>query len=460
MSLYVTYASAISLMGTPAEIYVYGISGMYHAIPYFLSLIIANSTVVPLLYPLRLTSTYEVAYMGIALYAPGLALQIVAGVPLWLSIVVIGLVGTIYTAIGGIKSVVWTDVFQFVIIVIGLAAVVIKLMPYFVLDVMRSLPGLSGIFISCLFSGALRCVRVRRQHGESFQAGNVVEHDRYGGGSVMVWGGINLRGKTDLHVFHNGTVTARIYCDEILDAYARPYVGAIGPDFILMDDNARPPRARVTKQYIQHGLASPDLNPIEHVWDILQTALSARNVQPRTLQELGTALVPEWNAIPQNRIRDLIRGMRRLFAYGLVAIGLAYAINSMSGSVVQMSLSAAGACGGPLAGLFFLGGMVPKANWVGAVIGSVTALVFNIWIPEEVFFLYNVSYTWYGFIGFFLTLIIGTVVSLCTGGDRGQPVEARLIFPICRKICGVKSKHNYDASDTEDQNHKDMDPGF
>ena len=36
------------------------------------------------------------------------------------------------------------------------------------------------------------------------------------------------------------------YCNEILNRFVRPYAGAIGPDFILMDDYARPHRAHVT----------------------------------------------------------------------------------------------------------------------------------------------------------------------------------------------------------------------
>lgn len=45
---------------------------------------------------------------------------------MWLSIVGIGLIGTVYTSVGGIKAVVWTDVFQFFMIVIGMGAIVIK----------------------------------------------------------------------------------------------------------------------------------------------------------------------------------------------------------------------------------------------------------------------------------------------------------------------------------------------
>ncbi|GFU72331.1 transposable element Tcb2 transposase [Trichonephila clavipes] len=55
--------------------------------------------------------------------------------------------------------------------------------------------------------------------------------------------GISLGGHTDLHVFHGGTVTGLRYRDEILD----PYAAAIGNDFILMDDNARPHRARLLR---------------------------------------------------------------------------------------------------------------------------------------------------------------------------------------------------------------------
>ena len=68
----------------------------------------------------------------------------------------------------------------------------------------------------------------------------------------MVWGGINRDGRTDLHVMGRGTMTGVQYRDEILEVHVRPYAGAVGPEFILMDDNARPHRARVVEQYLEH----------------------------------------------------------------------------------------------------------------------------------------------------------------------------------------------------------------
>ena len=56
---------------------------------------------------------------------------------------------------------------------------------------------------------------------------------------------------------------------------------------------------------------SPDLNPIEHAWDMLQTAVSPRPVQPASVQELRQALLEEWDQIPQYKIRRLINSMRR-----------------------------------------------------------------------------------------------------------------------------------------------------
>ena len=68
-----------------------------------------------------------------------------------------------------------------------------------------------------------------RRPNERYSDATVAEHDRYGGGLVMVWAGISLRGRTDLYIIENGSLIGVRYRDEILHDIVRPYAGATGP---------------------------------------------------------------------------------------------------------------------------------------------------------------------------------------------------------------------------------------
>ncbi|GFV52324.1 transposable element Tc3 transposase [Trichonephila clavipes] len=56
---------------------------------------------------------------------------------------------------------------------------------------------------------------------------------------------------------------------------------------------------------------SPDLNPIEHVWDMLDRRIAARQPPPTYLPELRRALLDEWFNISQDQIDNLILSMSR-----------------------------------------------------------------------------------------------------------------------------------------------------
>ncbi|RXG52513.1 Sodium-coupled monocarboxylate transporter 2 [Armadillidium vulgare] len=61
---------------------------------------------------------------GIGLYAPTIALSSVTNLSTLNSIFILGIICTLYSSFGGIKAVIWTDVFQFSVIIIGLMTVV------------------------------------------------------------------------------------------------------------------------------------------------------------------------------------------------------------------------------------------------------------------------------------------------------------------------------------------------
>ncbi|GFU78065.1 transposable element Tcb2 transposase [Trichonephila clavipes] len=83
------------------------------------------------------------------------------------------------------------------------------------------------------------------------------------------------------------------------------------------DDNARPHRARLVEnmleaeriQLMEWPACSPDLNPIEYVWDMLGRRIAARPRPPATVQDLENPLFEEWNSIPQSLIDNLIASM-------------------------------------------------------------------------------------------------------------------------------------------------------
>ncbi|GFS80974.1 transposable element Tcb1 transposase [Trichonephila clavipes] len=95
--------------------------------------------------------------------------------------------------------------------------------------------------------------------------------------------------------------------------------GAMGLQFLFMDDNAPCHRTVAAEQLLESEdiermnwpARSPDLNPIEHVWDFLGRRLAARTLPPVTIRELRLALQDEWAAMPQQLIDTLILSMGR-----------------------------------------------------------------------------------------------------------------------------------------------------
>nr|CAH7750530.1 unnamed protein product [Callosobruchus chinensis] len=98
-----------------------------------------------------------------------------------------------------------------------------------------------------------------------------------------------------------GTMTGTYYLQNIINAIVQPLRNEIGDQFIFMDDNARPHRTRAVQQALENGniarlewpAMSPDMNPIEHVWDYVSRVIFNRNNPPRSWQELIVAATEE-----------------------------------------------------------------------------------------------------------------------------------------------------------------------
>ncbi|GFV76844.1 hypothetical protein TNCV_4730641 [Trichonephila clavipes] len=141
--------------------------------------------------------------------------------------------------------------------------------------------------------GGLPSILIWRERGSRNHPSNIIERDRYGGHGVLVWGGIMLGSRTDLHIFDAGSVNGTRYCNEILLPYVRLFRGAMGLQFLFMDDNAPCHRTVAAEQLLE------------------SRRLAARTLPPVTIRELRLALQDEWAAMPQQLIDTLILSMGR-----------------------------------------------------------------------------------------------------------------------------------------------------
>ena len=107
---------------------------------------------------------------------------------------------------------------------------------------------------------------------------------------------------------------------QILDKYLLPYLQELGiKNYIFQDDNAPRYTAKSTVKWKESKLIdslewpsqSPDLNPIEHLWDELERRVRRDKVKPKNKAELFAAVEREWGQIHNNVINNLVNSMPR-----------------------------------------------------------------------------------------------------------------------------------------------------
>lgn len=160
--------------------------------------------------------------------------------------------------------------------------------------------------------------RVWRRQGERLLDGCVQEVDRWGGVNVMVWGGFSFHHRSPLYIFP-GNVNAAAYIN-LLRTHVVPLFRQHPHQLhVLQHDNARSHTARATAEFLeQSGInvlpwpaLSPDMAPIEHIWDELGRRISHGRRSPSTRAALQRALIREWNHLPQAMFQHLVTSMRR-----------------------------------------------------------------------------------------------------------------------------------------------------
>ncbi|KAM4785428.1 sodium-dependent multivitamin transporter isoform 2-T3 [Cyanocitta cristata] len=492
LSLLASFQSAVAILGVPAEIFRFGTEYWFLGCSYFLGLLIPAHIFIPVFYRLRITSTYEylelrfnktvrvfgtvtfifqmVIYMGVVLYAPALALNAVTGFDLWSAVLTMGLVCTLYTTLGGLKAVIWTDVFQTLVMLAGQVAVI-------VVGAWR-------------VGGMARVWRVAEQQGKiagiDLDPNPLERHTFWSlavGGIFMMLSlyGVN-QAQVQRYLSARSEREAKLSCYAVFPCQQIVLCLSCLTGLVMFVYNQEHPLAPTHSSSDQLVLffvmdVLRDLPGLPGLFvaclfsGSLSTISSAFNsLATVTMEDLVRPHFPELSESRATLISKLLA-----LGYGLLCLGMAY-VSSMLGPVLQAAISIFGMVGGPLLGLFCLGMFFPCANPTGAAVGLLAGLVMAFWVgigsilqgtggakgvppanstalptvgnlstvlattllpptsappsPTGLQRFYSLSYMWYSAHNSTTVILVGVLVSLLTGPTPAAALDPRTISPV------------------------------
>lgn len=433
MSMYASLTSAVTYMGLPATAYQENVSLLVVSVVTLLVAPVLIKVFYPLYRRLGVTTSYEyigdrfgrparfaasglfilarLGWLGTVVYAPALALSVVAGIPLWAAILLMGLVATFYTALGGIAADIWTDVIQFVIMVAGAAWLAVTL-------VQRTPEGLPGIIETARAAGRLAVFDTRLS---LFHMSGVMVAvtfffqlmQDYGTDQTTVQRLMttrDLRGTVRAIVFNAVTdfflIGLLLFIGVGMFAYYRAFPALLPPGL---------PGDRVLPYYIIHAL--PD-----GVSGLLITAIfaAAMSSMDSGISSLSTVIVHDvlrpLRATPAPDEHDLRIARRLVLALGALATGVAFYISSFR-HVIEAYTTIISLFSGPVLALFLLGLLSRRATFAGWVAGTAVAIPATLWIQYVV----KVHWIYYFPFAFGVAFAVGLAWSFIRRHGIGAP---------------------------------------
>ncbi len=168
-------------------------------------------------------------------------------------------------------------------------------------------------------------VRIWRKEHESMDPCCLVSTVQAAGGGVMVWGIFSLHTLGPLVPIEH-CLNATAYLSIVAD-HVHPFMTTVYPssDGSFQKDNAPCHKAQIISDwFLEHDNdftllkwppQSPDLNPIEHLWDVVERDIHIMDVQPKNLQQLRDAIMSIWAQISEECFQHLVEFMPRRYIY-------------------------------------------------------------------------------------------------------------------------------------------------
>uniref|UniRef100_A0A7N8XRF6 Solute carrier family 5 member 6a n=2 Tax=Mastacembelus armatus TaxID=205130 RepID=A0A7N8XRF6_9TELE len=469
LSLLATFQSAVAILGAPSEVYTFGTQYWFLGCSYFLGLLIPAHVFIPVFYRLRLSSTYE--YLELRFNK----MVRICGTVTFIfqmdhHMAILVALDTGHVAVGGLKAVIWTDVFQTVVMFAGQLAVIV---------VGSSQAGGIGEVWRKAVNGS-------RIAGLDLNPDPLERHTFWTLGVGGIFLMLALYGVNQAQV--QRYLSSRTEREAVMSCYVvfpcQQIVLCLGCLMGLVMFARYGEDSPLKKGYVKTN----DQMVLYFVMDVfrdlpglpglfvaclfsgaLSTISSAFNsLATVTMEDL---IKPHFPSMTEAKATLLSKGLA--LAYGLVCLAMAY-IASIMGSVLQAAFSIFGMVGGPLLGLFCLGMFFPWANSIGAMVGLVAGLAMAFWIgigsfvmrisaptpvpllntsalplfdnitstvmtavvstttakPTGVEALYSLSYMWYSAHNSTTVVVVGLIVSLLTGPMKEKELTPGTVYPV------------------------------
>jgi transposase len=139
---------------------------------------------------------------------------------------------------------------------------------------------------------------------------------------LHVWGGVSFYGKTDLYLFTDN-LDSDLYIKILSARVGQAEAMFPGGVWMLQQDGDPKHTSKKSIKWLEDNVPSfipkehwpansPDLNPIEHIWQLLKNQVYGR--EPRTIDALKRIIREEWNKLDFQLLHKLVDSMHRRFA--------------------------------------------------------------------------------------------------------------------------------------------------
>ncbi|XP_035736349.1 sodium-coupled monocarboxylate transporter 2-like isoform X1 [Vespa mandarinia] len=502
MSLIASYISGISMLGLPAEMYVYG-TQLWSIVfaDCFVSLTMAI-VYLPVFYGLQITSSYEylelrfnrmvrlmgsiifiikmLLYIPLVIYVPALAFNQVTDINLHMIALLVSIVCIFYTTLGGLKAVVWTDTIQmmvmFVSVIIVAALGTNKVggvyevwrrnvetgrIEFFNMD---PDPTIRHTFWTVVIGNYLNWLATCSVNQAMVQRCLAMPNLKKSNITIMIMA-IGIVTIVSLCCYTGIVIFAAFYeCDPVTTKKIRK-PDQLLPYFVMEIARSIPglPGLFVS------GVFSAALSTMSTGLNSMSGVIYEDIIKPCLKKPISN--------VGASRIMKVI-----VVLMGIICVGLVFLVEKLS-SLIQAGKSLSGITAGPLLGIFTLGMFFPFANSVGALIGGIISLNLVAWISfgtqaaissgkiifpikpvsidgcietlkntsgnltdifentirdQPPFFLYRMSYLWYTWVGFLTAILIGIIVSWITGPNKYKLGDIKLYTPIIHGLLRSK----------------------